>query len=114
MNNGIQECVLLCHDLNILYIEDNEEARQYTMEMLKRFFKSITVAIDGKDGLEKFKENNFDMILTDINMPNMNGLEMAKEIKSINKSIPILILSAHNEGKLLYIKYSNRNRWIPS
>ncbi|WP_373001358.1 EAL domain-containing protein [Sulfurimonas sp.] len=97
MHNRIQECVVLCNDLNILYVEDNEEARQFTMEMLKRFFKSITVAADGEDGLAKFKENEFDMILTDINMPKMNGLEMAKEIKSINKSIPILILSAHNE-----------------
>ena len=67
------------------------------MEMLKRFFNSITVATDGKDGLEKFKEGNFDIILTDINMPKINGLEMAKEIKSINKTVPILILSAHNE-----------------
>ncbi|PHQ65200.1 MAG: REC domain-containing phosphodiesterase [Sulfurimonas sp.] len=101
MNSRIQECILLCHDLNILYVEDNDEARKFTMEMLNRFFNSITFATNGKDGLEKFKEGNFDLILTDINMPIINGLEMAKEIKSINKSIPILILSAHNEEKYL-------------
>lgn len=89
--------MLYSKELKILYVEDNPDARTFTLEMLKRFFKDITTAEDGEDGLKKFKNDEFDIILTDINMPLMNGLDMAKEIKSINHSIPILILSAHNE-----------------
>lgn len=97
MNNIIQECILYSKELKILYVEDNPEARSFTLEMLKRFFKDITTAENGKDGLEKFTNEEFDIVLTDINMPVMNGLEMAKEIKAINSLIPILVLSAHNE-----------------
>lgn len=97
MNNIIQECILYSKELKVLYVEDNPDARSFTLEMLKRFFKDITTAENGKDGLEKFTNEKFDIILTDINMPVMNGLKMAKEIKAINSSMPILILSAHNE-----------------
>lgn len=97
MLKNIQECVTYCKELNILYVEDNPDTRQYTMEMLKRFFNDITTAVDGADGLEKFKSSTFDLVLTDINMPTMSGLEMASEMKKINPSVIILILSAHNE-----------------
>ncbi len=86
-----------CKGLRLLYVEDNAEARLFTMEMLERFFDDITVAANGKEGLKLFKENHFDLILTDISMPKMNGLDMAKAIRNINKSITILVLSAHNE-----------------
>ena len=97
MNNQIQECILYSKELKILYVEDNPDARTFTLEMLNRFFKDITTAENGKDGLQNFKNDKFDIVLTDINMPIMNGLDMAKEIKKINSSIPILVLSAHNE-----------------
>ena len=97
MNKYIAECKLYCQELHILYVEDNLQARNFTMDMLKRFFKNITVAEDGEDGLKCFKNKHFDIVLTDINMPNMNGLEMAKEIKKIDNTIPILVLSANNE-----------------
>ncbi|NOR58297.1 MAG: response regulator, partial [Sulfurimonas sp.] len=97
MKKIFQECVLYCKDLKILYVEDNQDARTFTLEMLKRFFQEIVVAEDGEDGLNKFKDDKFDIILTDINMPKMNGVDMIKEIKKIDKSIPTIILSAHNE-----------------
>jgi diguanylate cyclase (GGDEF)-like protein len=67
--------------------------------MLKRFFTDITLAVDGIDGVEKFKKSDFDLVLTDINMPNMGGLDMATEIKKIDASITVLVLSAHNESE---------------
>lgn len=82
---------------HVLYVEDNEEAREYTLETLKRFFEHITVAVDGADGLEKFKMSAFDLVLTDINMPRMNGIEMIRQIKEIDNNASILVLSAHDE-----------------
>jgi diguanylate cyclase (GGDEF)-like protein len=93
----LQKCAEYCQDFKLLYVEDNEDIRLYTAETLKRFCPNVTTATDGIDGLEKFKKETFDVVLTDINMPNMNGLEMTKEIRKIRKSVPILVLSAYNE-----------------
>jgi len=85
-------------ELQLLYVEDNKEARDSTIGLLDNIFNNITVAIDGQDGLEKFQSKSFDLIFTDINMPKMNGIEMITKIREINKDIPILILSAYNES----------------
>ncbi|NPA59352.1 MAG: EAL domain-containing protein [Epsilonproteobacteria bacterium] len=86
------------HNFKLLYVEDNEEARRSTLELLDEFFTDIVIGVDGVDGVEKFQQHKIDLIVTDINMPRLNGLEMAKKIKEINKSVPILVLSAHNES----------------
>ena len=93
--------------LKILYVEDNKETRKFTIKMLKNFFSNIIVSVHGLDGLEKFKNDSFDIIFTDINMPIMDGLDMIKNIRAINKSIPIIIFSAHDEVEyfLRSIKY---------
>ncbi len=57
--------------------------------------------MDGQDGLDKFRENEIDIIVTDINMPKMDGLTMTKHIRDIDKNIPILVVSAHNESDIL-------------
>lgn len=85
--------------LTILYVEDNDDVRFSTFGVLDKFFKKVVVAVDGLDGLEKFKNNSVDLILTDINMPKMNGLDMIKNIRELDKDIPILILSAYNESR---------------
>ena len=87
---------------NLLYVEDNKEARESTLGILEEFFQEIFMAVDGKDGYEKFIEyyDKIDLIITDINMPNMNGIEMIEKIKEsdLYNNTPILILSAHNEA----------------
>jgi PAS domain S-box-containing protein len=82
----------------LLYVEDNEEARRSTLELFDEFFTNIIIGVDGVDGLEKFKQNKIDLIVTDINMPQMDGLEMSKRIREMDKDVPILVLSAHNES----------------
>ena len=87
-------------NLTVLYVEDNKEARDSTIELLKIFFNNILIAYDGMDGIEKFN-SSIDIIITDINMPKMNGIDMIKKIKEINNNIPVLIISAHNETEYL-------------
>jgi len=87
--------------LKVLYVEDNEEARESTVALLSNIFNNIETGVDGKDGLEKFKKQKFDLVITDILMPRMNGLEMIEEIKKIDKNIPIIIISAYNGNDYL-------------
>lgn len=88
---------ILYKDLKILYVEDEESTRDIITRFLSRRFSYITTAIDGIDGLVKFKEGDFDIVITDIKMPGMSGLEMSQEIKRIDKDMPIIITSAHSD-----------------
>jgi len=94
----IDNTVKYTSSLKLLYVEDNLEAREATLSILEEFFRDIVVANDGADGLEKFTKENIDLIITDINMPKLNGLDMIKKIRDINENIPILVLSAYNES----------------
>ena len=86
------------HNLKLLYVEDNEDARVSTLAILEEFFDDIIVSVDGLDGLQKFKDNQIDLVITDINMPKMNGLDMVKEIRAIDAEVSILVFSAYNES----------------
>lgn len=97
----IKEIIKISKKLKLLYIEDDATSRITTVELLNNFFDFITIAVNGQDGLEKFKEKSFDIILSDINMPKLNGINMVNEIKKIDENIPVLFLSAHNESKFL-------------
>ena len=85
-------------NLKLLYIEDDAIARTTTVEMLENLFTNITTGNDGEDGLRLFKEGNYDLIITDINMPHINGIEMLAKIREIDTKVSVLILSAYNES----------------
>ncbi len=83
--------------LTLLYVEDDNDTREMTTIILEDLFGSIVVANNGEEGYKKFQDNEIDLVITDINMPIMNGLEMAKKIRTLNAEVPIIITSAHNE-----------------
>jgi PAS domain S-box-containing protein len=98
VKDNVNDIIEYTSKLNLLYVEDNDEARETSMFIFEEFFKKITIAVDGEDGFEKFKnEPDIDIIITDINMPHLNGLEMIEKIRDIDANIPVLILSAYNE-----------------
>jgi len=90
-------------EITVLYCEDEEYLRDVTKGILESFTKKQFIAEDGAIGLELFKnhQNEIDLIITDVNMPNMNGLEMAKEIKAINPNIPIIVATAFSNSEYL-------------
>ena len=90
-----KEIQKLTLNFTVLYVEDEEELRNRVSVFLNKFFKEVTLASNGKEGLELY--NGQDIVITDINMPKMNGLEMSKQIKSINNSQNILIISAYSD-----------------
>lgn len=97
-----------CKDLNLLYVEDNKELCERTKEVFENFFKSVEIAYHGQEGLDKYTNyqsangHPYDLVITDINMPNMNGIELCRKILKQNDSQPIVIVSAHNESNYLY------------
>lgn len=92
----------LLKSIKVLYVEDENDVREFTGKTISAIVKEIVIASNGKEGLELFKKNqDIDLIVTDINMPKMGGIEMCAEIKKINKSIPIVVTSAHNDPNFL-------------
>ncbi|RXJ88341.1 response regulator receiver protein [Arcobacter sp. CECT 8983] len=100
--DNLQDIIKSTKNLRLLYIEDNEDVREQTLKMLQIFFDDIVVANDGQQGLEEFQKNNkfestsYDLIITDIEMPQRDGISMITAIREFDSDIPILIFSAHS------------------
>ncbi|MFO8068144.1 MAG: PAS domain S-box protein [Bacteroidales bacterium] len=84
-------------DIKVLYVEDEPDISEGISEMLSRVIPNLIVASNGIEGLKKYKEHNPEIIITDIRMPGMNGLDMCREIKKINKNVQIIVTSAHSD-----------------
>ncbi|GJQ59171.1 MAG: response regulator [Candidatus Scalindua sp. AMX11] len=80
----------------ILIVEDNKNQRLLYQEELQREGYTTVMAFDGKDALEKVREEPPDLIILDINMPRMDGIETMGKILSQNKQIPIIINTAYS------------------
>ena len=90
-------------NISILYVEDESDVREFTSKLLSSLLKNVFTAENGQDGLDLYKENinTIDLIVTDINMPKMNGITMCEKIRELNKEIPIVVTSAHNDTDFL-------------
>jgi len=93
-------------NLTILYVEDDELARTKLAKILKRIFKDVLLAANGLEGYILFQEqqlanNTIDLILSDINMPKMNGIEMLESIRELDSEVPIIYTTARTESEYL-------------
>jgi len=88
-------------NFNILYVEDEEDAREQTKDILKLLFNSVDTAVDGKEGFDAYMLSSYDIVITDINMPRMDGIAFIKRIREINENQKIIIISAHNDAEYL-------------
>ena len=87
--------------LTLLYVEDEESIRKPFKMMIERYFKKVLIGTNGKEGLEIFKSNSIDIVVSDIKMPKMSGIDMAKHIKSINCDVPIIFTTAFGDRDYL-------------
>lgn len=92
----------MAKNLRVLIAEDSKELRENLIETLDRLFLEVDGAKDGEVALNMFKKKRYDIVLSDIKMPNMDGIELSHKIKSIDSDFPIIILSAYNESKYLF------------
>jgi len=83
--------------VHVLYVEDDEILRDTMLTALEMYFKKVVTAKDGKEALALFEKEHFDLVITDIAMPNMDGMEMLRQIRQIDGDVPVVITSAHNE-----------------
>ncbi|RBQ28367.1 EAL domain-containing response regulator [Aliarcobacter vitoriensis] len=99
MNNDISNL----KNITVLYVEDEKDLREITSSILQSFTKNQFIASNGQEGYNLFLENELeiDLIITDINMPILNGLDMIKKIKDINKKVPIIVTTAFSNKEYL-------------
>src|SRR5450631_519795 len=85
----------------ILIVDDSQFVRTYHSYILEQARFHVITAMDGSDGLEKLYTNSCDLVLTDINMSNMDGYEFIRRVRADGKysSLPIIIASTESEGK---------------
>lgn len=99
----------LLSESTLLYLEDEDVIREETSKLFEKVFKTVHVAPNGERGLELYNthKNQINIILTDINMPIMDGLNFMKKIREVDLDIPILIITAFNDTNQLVqaIKY---------
>ena len=94
-------------ELSVLFVEDDEGISKEMNFLLGDIFTKVDSGFDGIEGLSKYNqyfqanEKYYDLLITDIRMPNMNGIELIKNIYSINPSQKVIVLSAHNESEYL-------------
>lgn len=81
----------------VLYVEDDDLTRDAFALMLSRIVKEVHKAENGLVGLEKFKKLNPDIVITDIEMPVMNGKDLVKHIRAISKEHPIIVITAYKD-----------------
>ncbi len=97
----------LTKNLSILYVEDDTSLILETNEIFENLFSIVDISLNGKDALKKYNsfytQNNkcYDIVVTDISMPKMDGIELTKEIYKINPNQAIIVISAHSEPEYL-------------
>ena len=84
-------------DITVLFVEDVQFTHELMKLLLEDDVKELYLASNGKEGLDIYKEKKPDIILTDIGMPIMDGIEMSREIKRLDPNQPIAVITAFNE-----------------
>lgn len=85
------------YNISVLFVDDNETIRQLYRRILEKHVNHLYIAENGSHGLELYQKHKPDLVITDMVMPVMNGLEMVKEIKKISPDAKFVVMSAYSE-----------------
>lgn len=98
----MQEKIAKLRKLKLLFVEDEKELLEIICDALKKLEVNFLTASNGMEALKVLEENNdIDIIVSDINMPHLNGLEMAEQLRKEGNNTPIIIMSAHTEEEFI-------------
>jgi len=97
----IQELKALTSSLKVLYVEDDSAIQKTMDKYLKKFFATVDLANDGEEALMLYEKSKYDLIITDLSMPKINGIDMIHKIKEVDENQAIIITTAHGESNFL-------------
>jgi len=100
--SDLKKLKLVAKGFSVLYVEDNKALRTNAAKLLQKFFDKVDVASDGKEGLEKFKRYHYPLVITDIKMPNMDGMTFVSHVRKIQPDTKIIVMSAFDEKDFLF------------
>jgi len=91
-------------NITVLYCEDEDQLHDVTVALLQRIVKRVLPAHDGQEGLDLYRKhhNEIDMVISDISMPRMDGLEMTRQIKAENAAVPVIVTTAYSSTDHLF------------
>ena len=101
----MQEALEILKKVSILVDEDDEMARELIITGPKPYCDQVVGAKDGQDGLEKFKKQGFDIVMSDIHMPVLNGFEMMNEIKKLKPHQKFIVFTSYDSDENLIKSY---------
>ncbi|MBJ6725311.1 sensor histidine kinase [Geomesophilobacter sediminis] len=86
-------------ELKLLYVEDEPVTREAVCGLIRRKFPALDIvtAANGKEGLQRFREIQPDLVVTDVKMPQMHGIEMSRTMKQERPDVPVIVTSAHSD-----------------
>lgn len=93
---------------NVLVIDDDDEVRDFVVRLLKRRGYSVTGACNGEAGLASLAAASFALVITDIVMPDMEGLETIKRIRRASPTMPIIAISGGGSSRVDYLKFARK------
>ncbi|MBF0316752.1 MAG: hybrid sensor histidine kinase/response regulator [Nitrospirae bacterium] len=89
-------------DMRVLYAEDNEDIREDIAAILKKFFDVVDVAEDGDKALDMYEAGCYDIVMSDIRMPGISGIELTRAIKALNPEQAVIITTAYDDHKYMH------------
>jgi DNA-binding response OmpR family regulator len=95
-------CIQLFKQLSVLFVEDEQDLSHLLQQAIGELFGRFVLACDGFEGLEIARSIQPDLVITDITMPRMNGLEMSARLREERPRLPIVVLSAYSEKEYLF------------
>lgn len=93
----LKELKAISSNYRLMYVEDDESIAKTLLSYLSKFFSEVHYFKNGKEALDNYNENVFEIVITDIRMPEMDGLELSEKIKEINPNQNVIIISAYSE-----------------
>jgi CheY-like chemotaxis protein len=79
----------------VLYVEDNDLVREITCELLAADSREVVAVATGEEALDVFQASRFDIVVTDVSLPAMSGMDLVRELRKLAPSVPIILASGY-------------------
>lgn len=96
----VKELNNITSTLNVLYVEDDITLREQNSEFFQQLFQTIMIATDGEEAWKLYQKNNFDIVITDINIPKINGFSLIRLMQKQNEEQKFLITTVYKKEEL--------------